>query len=136
TILFGVGLLNASIFSASILPLATSYYVCEAFGFESGIDRKFKQAPVFYTLYTLMICIGAGVVLIPHVNLEAILLLSQVANGILLPFILIYMLLLINNKKLMGKYVNSPVFNWIAWTTTIIMIGLTLALLVTSIPGL
>ncbi len=136
TILFGVGLLNASIFSASILPLATSYYVCEAFGFESGIDRKFKQAPVFYTLYTLMILIGAGVVLIPHVNLEAILLLSQVANGILLPFILIYMLLLINNKKLMGKYVNSPVFNWIAWTTTIIMIGLTLALLVTSIPGL
>lgn len=134
-ILFSVGLLNASIFSASILPLATSYYVCEAFGFASGIDRKFKEAPVFYWLYTSIILIGAGVILLPHVNLIDILLISQVANGILLPFILIYMLKLVNNKRLMGEHVNSRGFNVVAWVTTILMIGLTGALVVVSFLG-
>lgn len=132
-ILFAVGLLNASIFSASILPLATSYYVCEAFGFEAGIDRKFRQAPVFYWLYTLMICIGAGFILIPGINLVNILLISQVVNGILLPFILIYMLKLINNKRLMGEHVNSRSFNAVAWITTVVMIGLTVALVVVTV---
>lgn len=132
SILFAVGLLNASIFSASILPLATSYYVCEAFGFEAGIDRKFKEAPVFYWLYSLIILIGAGVILLPHINLVDVLLISQVANGVLLPFILIFMLKLINNRRLMGEYVNSHGFNIIAWVTTIIMIGLTGALVVVS----
>jgi len=133
SILFALGLLNASIFSASILPLATSYYVCEAFGFEAGIDRKFKQAPVFYWLYTMMIVIGAGFILIPHINLVAVLLISQVVNGILLPFILIYMLKLVNNKRLMGDYVNTKTFNGIAWVTTVGMIGLTLALVVVTL---
>jgi len=133
SILFAVGLLNASIFSACILPLATSYYVCEAFGFEAGIDRKYREAPVYYWLYSSMICIGAGFILIPKINLVNILLISQVVNGILLPFILIYMLKLVNNKKLMGDYVNSPTFNVIAWITTIVMIALTLALVVVTI---
>lgn len=133
SLLFAVGLLNASIFSACILPLATSYYVCEAFGVEAGVDRGFKEAPVFYWLYSLMILIGAGFILLPHVNLVAVLLISQVANGILLPFILIYMLKLINNRNLMGEYVNSKTFNFIAWTTTIVMIALTLALVVVSL---
>ncbi len=132
-ILFAAGLLNASIFSACILPLATSYYVCESFGFEAGVDRQFKQAPVFYWLYSLMIIIGGGFILLPHINLVAVLLISQVVNGILLPFILIYMLKLINNKRLMGEHVNTPTFNVIAWGTTIVMIGLTLALVVVTV---
>lgn len=131
--LFTIGLLNASIFSASILPLATSYYVCEAFGFESGVNRSFKEAPVFYWLYSLMILIGAGVILLPHVNLVGILFVSQVVNGMLLPFILIYMLKLINNKRLMGPHVNSKPFNWIAWTTAVVMIGLTAAWVVMTV---
>ncbi len=131
--LFAFGLLNASIFSASILPLATAYYICEAFGVEAGIDKSWDEAPVFYWLYTLLIIIGAGVILIPNVPLILVMLWSQVINGILLPFILLYMLSLVNNRDIMGDYVNSKGFNIIAWLTTIIMIGLTVMLLVISI---
>ena len=131
--LFAFGLLNASIFSASILPLATAYYICEAFGVEAGIDKSWDEAPVFYWLYTLLIIIGAGVILIPNVPLILVMLWSQVINGILLPFILLYMLSLVNNRDIMGDYVNSKGFNMIAWLTTIIMIGLTVMLLVISI---
>lgn len=133
SILFAFGLLNASVFSASILPLATSYSVCEAFGFESGIDRKFNEAPIFYWLYTLLIAIGAGAILLPNVNPLMILFYSQVVNGMLLPFILIYMLKLVNNKRIMGDYVNSKTFNTIAWITTIGMIGATVAAIFTSL---
>lgn len=133
--LFALGLLNASIFAACILPLSTSYYVCEAFGFEAGINHDFKEAPVFYWLYSLMILLGAGFILIPGIRLVKILFFSQVANGILLPFVLLYMLKLVNNRRLMGRHVNSPVFNLVAWITTLGMIGLTVALLVTSVAG-
>ncbi len=126
SVLFAFGLLNASIFSAAILPLATSYYVCEGFGWESGIDKKYGEAKQFYWLYSGIIVIGAGVVLIPKLPLITIMLVSQIANGVLLPFILVFMLLLINKKKLMGDFRNGPVFNWIAWTTTGVMIVLTL----------
>jgi len=132
-ILFAFGLLNASVFTASILPLATSYYVCEAFGFEAGVDRKFGEAPVFYWLYTAMIVIGGGVILLPQSNPLAILFYSQVVNGVLLPFILIYMLKLINNKRLMGKHTNSKTFNLIAWVTTVGMIALTVAAVVVAL---
>jgi len=134
--LFALGLINASLFSASVLPLATSHYVCEALGYEAGIDRSIRQAPVFYGLYIGLIVIACAVVLLPRAPLLQILFLSQVANGILLPFILVFMLLLVNQKKLMGAYTNSRTFNIIAWTATIVMIALTLALVVSQfLPG-
>jgi Mn2+/Fe2+ NRAMP family transporter len=124
-ILFAVGLFNASLFAASILPLSTAYTVCEGLGFESGVDMKFSEAPVFYWLYTALIVAGAGVILTPGLPLVKIAVLSQVVNGIVLPFVLIFMLVLINKKELMGEHVNSRLFNVIAWSTTVIMIGLT-----------
>ena len=130
--LFALGLLNASLFSASILPLATAYFVCEAFGFEAGVNRSWKEAPVFYWLYTLLIVIGAGVILIPNIPLIPVMFWSQVANGVLLPFVLIFMLILINNKDLMGAYVNNWTFNIISWVTVVIMIVLTLMMVVTA----
>jgi NRAMP (natural resistance-associated macrophage protein)-like metal ion transporter len=126
-ILFAVGLFNASLFAASILPLSTAYTVCEGLGFESGVDLKFGQAPVFYWLYTLLIAAGGAVVLIPGLPLVKLAVLSQVVNGVVLPFVLIFMLLLINKKSLMGEYVNSRLFDFIAWGTTVVMIGLSLA---------
>jgi Mn2+/Fe2+ NRAMP family transporter len=125
-ILFAVGLFNASLFAASILPLSTAYTVCEGLGFESGVDKRFSEAPFFYWLYTLLIVAGGAVLLIPGLPLVKIAVLSQVVNGIVLPFVLIFMLLLINKKELMGEYVNSRVFNAVAWLTTFVMIGLTL----------
>ncbi len=127
SILFAMGLFNASLFAASILPLSTAYTVCEGLGFESGVGKKFDEAPAFYWLYTLLIAAGAGVILTPNLPLVKITVLSQVVNGIVLPFVLIFMLLLVNKKSLMGEYVNSRFFNVIAWATTVIMIGLTVA---------
>src|SRR5450631_1941694 len=126
-ILFALGLFNAALFSATILPLSTAYTVCEGLGFESGVDKKFGEAPVFYWLYTILIAAGAGVILTPNLNLVKISILSQVVNGVVLPFVLIFMLLLVNRKELMGEYVSSPLYNVVAWTTTVVMVGLTLA---------
>jgi NRAMP (natural resistance-associated macrophage protein)-like metal ion transporter len=127
-ILFAVGLFNASLFAASILPLSTAYTVCEGLGFESGVGRKFSEAPFFYWLYTLLIAAGGAIVLlIPQDRAIKIAVESQVLNGIVLPFVLIFMLLLINKKELMGEYVNTRLFNVIAWATTGIMIVLTAA---------
>jgi len=126
SLLFALGLLNAAIFTASILPLSTAYYVCEAFGFESGVERSFRQAPVFYGLYAGLIFIGAGIVLIAADSLQSgIIFYSQVLNGVLLPLVLVLMLLLINKPRLMGKYVNNLAFNVIAWATVVIVGGLT-----------
>jgi len=133
--LFAFGLLNASLFAASILPLATAYSVCEGIGWERGLNLSFKEAPEFYGLYTGIIALGAGFVLIPRAPLLLIMYLSQVANGILLPVVLIFMLVLINNTALMGRYRNSRAFNLIAWATAIIMIVLTLTLVVTTFLG-
>jgi Mn2+/Fe2+ NRAMP family transporter len=134
--LFALGLLNASLFSASILPLATAYVICEAFGIEAGVDKSWREAPVFYWLYTLIIAIGAGVILIPNMPLILVMFWSQVVNGVLLPFVLIFMLLLINNVDIMGNYVNTRTYNIISWVTVVVMIVLTLMMIVTSIlPG-
>lgn len=133
SILFAFGLFNASIFAATILPLATAYYVCEALGFEAGVDKSFQEAPQFYTLYTMIIILGAMIILIPKAPLVLIMLWSQVINGVLLPFVLVFMLVLINNKSIMGTYTNSKFFNWVAWGTTVIMVSLTLLLVVTSL---
>jgi NRAMP (natural resistance-associated macrophage protein)-like metal ion transporter len=121
SLLFALGLLNAAIFTASILPLSTAYYVCEAFGFESGVENSFRQAPIFYTFYAGMIALGAGFVLIPNAPLVGVIFYSQVLNGALLPVVLVLMLLLINNPRLMGKYVNNFAFNAIAWATVVIV---------------
>lgn len=125
SILFAVGLANASLFSASILPLATAYYICEGMGWEAGVNKTFKEAPQFMLLYTLLIIIGALIVLIPRAPLITIMWVSQVINGVMLPFVLVFMLLLINKKELMEDYTNTKAFNAIAWTTAGIMIALT-----------
>lgn len=130
--LFAFGLLNASVFSACILPLSTAYSVCEGMGWEVGVNRRFREAPQFYTLYTAIIVIGAAVILIPRVKLIPIMLISQATNGILLPFVLIFMLLLVNNKRLMGNYCNSKIYNIFAVITIVVMIGLSIALLITG----
>jgi Mn2+/Fe2+ NRAMP family transporter len=127
-LLFAAGLLNASVFAACILPLSTAYSVCEGLGFESGVNKTWKEAPIFYWLYTLLIVGGAGVVLFIRADaLFTMILWSQVINGVLLPIVLIFMILLINKKGLMKEWVSSPFYNWIAWATVVVMIGLTLA---------
>ncbi|MFL6352128.1 MAG: Nramp family divalent metal transporter [Bryobacteraceae bacterium] len=135
SLLFAIGLVNASLLSAAILPLATSYNICEGLGFESGIDKRFSEAPVFYWLYTLLIGGGAGLVLIPGLPLLKVILWSQVANGILLPFVLVYMLLLVNRPRLMGSFRNKAWQNWVAWSTAAIMICLTGAFIYTRFVG-
>jgi Mn2+/Fe2+ NRAMP family transporter len=134
--LFAFGLFNASFFAAAILPLSTAYYVCEAFGWESGVDRKYGEARQFYWLYTSILVIGAAVVLWPRLPLVPIMLVSQVLNGMLLPFILVFMLLLINKEKLMGEWRNGRWFNGVAWTTTVVMVALTAWLVAVSLRDL
>jgi len=129
---FAFGLFIASIFSATILPVVTAFYVCEAFGFEAGINKKWKEAPHFYWLFTAIIVIGAGIILLPNCPLILITLWSQVADGVLLPVVLVCMIIIINNKEIMGKYVNKPLNNIIAWITIVILIGLSVSLLISS----
>jgi len=125
SLLFAIGLINASLLSAAILPLATSYNICEGLGFESGVDKRFSEAPIFYWLYTFLVFGAAAVVLIPNLPLLKLILFSNVANGILLPFVVVYMLVLVNRPRLMGTFKNKPWQNWVAWSTAIIMIVLT-----------
>ncbi len=132
---FAFGLFVASIFSATILPLATSFYISEAFGFEAGIDKKWKEAPEFYTLYTSILVIAAGIILLPNAPLIQISLWSQVLNGLLLPVVLVCMILLVNKKEIMGKYVNKTLNNIIGWATILVLIGLSLTLLVMTFLG-
>jgi len=134
-ILFALGLFNASLFAASILPLSTAYTVCEGLGFESGVGKKFGEAPLFYWLYTILIVAGAGFILFPDLPLVKISILSQVINGIAIPPVLVFMLLLVNKKELMGEYVNSRTYNAIAWATTAIMTLLSIAYIWTLRPG-
>ncbi len=135
SVLFAVGLVNAALLSAAILPLATSYNVCEGLGFESGLDRRFFEAPIFYSLYTALIVVGAGCVLIPGLPLIKVILLSQVANGVLIPFVLIFMLVLINRRELMEDMKNGRWANLIGGATVVIMIVLTAVMIWTSLRG-
>ncbi len=134
--LFAIGLLGASLLAASILPLSTAYAVCEAFGWERGMNQSIDDAPIFYALYTGLIIIGAAIALIPNAPLFLILLLSQDVNGILLPIILILLMRLANDPRLMGKYVNSRSANVMGWGTAIVLIGATIVLLVSSVIGM
>jgi Mn2+/Fe2+ NRAMP family transporter len=133
--LFAFGLLNASVFSAAILPLSTAYVVCEAFGWESGVDQSFSQAPVFFGTYTALIAIGAAIILLPIPSLIQAMMASQTLNGVVLPVILIVMLRLINDRRLMGKFVNGRVFNFLAWSVVAILIFLTIVLIGLSVMG-
>jgi len=134
--LFAVGLFNASLFAACVLPLSTSYYICEGMGWELGVDKDFREAPQFFWLFTLLIAVSAGIILVPDAPLIAIMYISQVVNGAVLPFVLIFMLRLINDKRLMGEFVNGPVFNIIAWATVVIVMALTIVMtLDIAIPG-
>jgi Mn2+/Fe2+ NRAMP family transporter len=127
-LLFAAGLLNASVFAACIQPLSTAFTVCEGLGFESGVNRRFGEAPIFYWLFTLLIVVGAGLILLPGFPLVRMILFSQVLNGVLLPFVLIFMILLINRPGLMKEWTNSRGYNIVAWVAVAVMIGLTLAL--------
>jgi Mn2+/Fe2+ NRAMP family transporter len=133
TFLFAFGLVNASLFSASILPLSTTYLICEGLGWEAGIDKKFTEAPQFYGFYTFIIFLGAGIILYPNFPLIPIMYFSQVINGMVLPIVLIFILLLINDKKLMMGHTNGPVFNAIAWTVSLVLIGFTFLLFIRMI---
>jgi Mn2+/Fe2+ NRAMP family transporter len=124
--LFAFGLFNASLFAACILPLSTAYYICEGMGWESGIDKDFRKAPQFFWLFTTIIILSALFILFPNAPLIMIMFISQVVNGVVLPFVLVFMLILINDRKLMGNHANGPVFNTIAWITVVVMIVLTL----------
>jgi Mn2+/Fe2+ NRAMP family transporter len=135
-LLFSAGLFNASLFAACIQPLSTAYSVCEGLGFESGVNKRFREAPIFYWLYTLLIVLGAGMVLIPRFPLIRMILFSQVINGVLLPIVLIFMVLLVNKRDLMKNWVNSRLYNFVVWVTVVVMIGLTLALTGISIRGI
>jgi NRAMP (natural resistance-associated macrophage protein)-like metal ion transporter len=130
--IFAFGLFTASVFSATILPVATAFYVCEAFGFEAGIDKKWREAPQFYWLYTAIILISVVIILIPNAPLISITLWSQVINGILLPVVLLCMILLVNNKEIMGRYTNKPLNNVIGWVTVVVLMGLSFMLIIRS----
>ncbi len=123
-LVFAIGILNAGLFTATVLPLSTSFIVCEALGFEAAVDRKFKEAPVFFTLFAAGLIIGATVVLIPNIPLLQLILFAQQLQGVLLPFELVLMLIIINRKSVMGKYTNTLLANVIAWSTVIIIGGL------------
>lgn len=135
TILFGVGLLGASILACAIIPLSTSYAICEAFGFESGMDNSLKEAPVFFGIYTVMIAISAGCILLPGINLVEIAVVTQQIAGILSPAILIFMIILVNDKRIMGKYVNNKLQNILSFATVGFIIVLSAILVVSPLFG-
>ncbi|MFQ5816785.1 MAG: Nramp family divalent metal transporter [Terriglobia bacterium] len=133
--LFAFGLLNASLFAASILPLSTAYVICEGLGFEAGLDRPFREAPIFYWLYTALIVVGAGLILLPGAPLVRIMVFSQAVNGFLLPVVLVVILILVNRRALMGTYTNSRGYNVVAWSASVVMIVLALALIYLGLRG-
>ncbi len=133
SLIFALSLANASLLGAIIVPLATAYYICEAMGWEAGINKTFRDAPQFMWIYTLTVSLSAIVILIPGAPLVFLMVLSSVVNGLLLPFVLVYAILLINDKKLMGEYVNPRSYNYISWGTVVVIICLTAFLIVTTI---
>jgi NRAMP (natural resistance-associated macrophage protein)-like metal ion transporter len=130
---FAFGLLNASLFAATILPLSTAHVICEGLGFEAGLDHKFREAPAFYWLYTILIVVGGGIVMLPNAPLWKIFIFSQVGNGVWLPIVVIFILLLVNRKDLMGEHTNGFLFNLVAWITAVAMIILTFVLVFQSL---
>ncbi|MEA5075441.1 MAG: Nramp family divalent metal transporter [Coriobacteriia bacterium] len=134
--LFSIGLLSASLLAAAVLPLTSAYAICEAFGWESGLDRSWSEAPVFNGLYTFVIVASAAIILLPGLNLIAIMLVSQVVNGVLLPFLLIFMMIIVNDRGIMGRHTNSRLNNALAWGTIVVVIALTAVLMVMTVLGI
>jgi len=133
--LFAFGLFGASMLGASVLPLSTAYAISEAFGWQSGVGERLSEAPRFFALFTLIIIVGAGLVLVPGVELVPIMVFSQVINGTLLPLTLVFMLLLVNNKRLLGRYVNGPFYNLVVWATVALLTGLVVLMLARMVTG-
>jgi len=132
-LIFAVSLANAALLGAIIVPLATSYYICEAMGWERGVNKTFKEAPQFMGIYTFMIVISALLILIPGAPLVFLMVLSSVLNGVLLPFVLVYAISLVNNKKIMGDYVNPRIYNFISWGTVSVLTALTIFFVITTL---
>jgi len=136
SVIFGLSLANASLLGAIIVPLATAYYICEAMGWERGVNKSFKEAPQFMWIYTAMIVMSCLIILVPGAPLVFIMVFSSVINGILLPFVLVFALRLVNNRRLMGDDVNSRGYNYVAWGTIVVLVALTVVLVVSSVvPG-
>lgn len=135
--LFGIGLFGASMLAAGVLPLATAYSISEALGFEKGVSRSFREAPIFLGVFTFLVAVGAAIAIVPNLPLIRVLLVTQVINGLLLPIVLFAVLRLVNNRELMGEHVNGPIYNIAAWLTAILVTVLSLLFIVTSLfPGL
>jgi Mn2+/Fe2+ NRAMP family transporter len=135
SVLFGIGLLNVSILAAAVLPLTTAYAVCEAFGFESGLDWSFREAPVFYGIITVVLALPALIVLIPELPLIGVILTAQTINGILTPVILVFVLIIVNDRGIMGEHVNSRLYNVLAWSFTAVVVALSLTLVAVTLLG-
>jgi Mn2+/Fe2+ NRAMP family transporter len=136
TILFGVGLVAASLLAACVVPLVSSSAICEAFGWERGVDRSWKEAPVFRAIYTIMIIIAVAVTLIPNISLIQVMLFAQFVSGVLLPVLLIFMVIILSNKRIMGKYANKPILNVLMWALIVVVFLLTAAYLVMTALGI
>jgi Mn2+/Fe2+ NRAMP family transporter len=135
--LFGIGLFGASMLAAGVLPLATAYSISEALGYEKGVSRSFREAPIFLGTFTFLVAVGAAIAIVPNLPLIRVLLVTQVINGLLLPFVLFAILKLVNNRELMGRYVNGPLYNLAAWLTAIVVTLLSLLyILSTLLPNL
>jgi Mn2+/Fe2+ NRAMP family transporter len=136
-VLFGFGLFGASMLAAGVLPLATAYSISEALGFEKGVSRSFREAPIFLGTFTFLVAVGAAIAIVPNLRLFRVLLVTQVINGLLLPVVLFAVLRLVNNRELMGRHVNGPLYNIAAWLTAIIVTALSLIyILISLFPGL
>jgi Mn2+/Fe2+ NRAMP family transporter len=135
TVLFAVGLFGASALAAAVLPLTAAYAICEAFGWEAGVNRSWSEAPEFNAIFTFVIFVGAAVILLPGIDLIAIMIFSQVINGVLLPFLLIFMMVLINDRRIMGAHTNGRVFNVVAWITIVVVLALSAVLVGMTVLG-
>ncbi|MCX7924063.1 MAG: Nramp family divalent metal transporter [Clostridia bacterium] len=134
-LLFGLGLFGASVLAAAIIPLSTSYAICEAFGWERGVDHEYKEAPAFFGIYTIIIFLGSALILIPGISLMKIILATQQLAGILSPVILIFMIKLVNDKRILGEYVNTRTQNIVSWTTVIFIVTLSIILFISPLFG-
>lgn len=132
SLIFAISLANASLLGAIIVPLATAYYICEAMGWERGVNKTFREAPQFMWIYTFIIAASAFLILLPGAPLVFLMVFSAVVNGLLLPFVLVYAISLVNNKRLMGEYVNSKAYNYVSWGTIATIIILSVVLLATA----